>query len=73
MTDWVEYAIARHAAQLRNLAAVRTLTEREQGTLAVCESVINRVEARETLGKRPRWSRRSDSYAAPLVKSAHHD
>jgi hypothetical protein len=49
MLDWVEFAVVRHAGQLRDLAAVRPLTETEQRTLDVCQSVIARLEIRESL------------------------
>ena len=47
MVNWVEYAIARYTAQLRRVAAERPLTRAEEERLAVCESVVNRLELRE--------------------------
>ena len=77
MIDWVEYAIARHGAQLRALAAERTLTDRERRQLDVCEEVITRFEARETQPGAPRkrktYSPRRQTFGAPLVKSYYRD
>jgi hypothetical protein len=49
MVDWIEYVIARHAAQLRAEAAVRPLTKVEQETLSRCQSAISILEIRESL------------------------
>lgn len=66
MIDWVEYAIARHCAQLRSLSAERTLTDRERVTLEVCESVTERLESHGS-----RLAKPGKRLTAPLVKSAY--
>ena len=47
--NWIEYAIARTAAQLRLHAAMRSLTEVECCTLDACQARVNLLEIRESV------------------------
>ena len=74
MVDWIEYAIARHGAQLRAKAAEGPLEKAEQYTSDVCESVISELEVRESqrpADVQPRRRSQWDKRTRPLVKSAH--
>jgi hypothetical protein len=74
--NWIEFAIARHVAILRDLAAERPLTDDEQRLLEICEDETCRFLNRESLPgqshRRPRWNARTASHA-PLEKSRYRD
>ncbi len=76
MLNWIEFAIVRHIAILRDLAAQRPLTDDEERLLEICEDERHRLDIREALPpeqlRKPRWNARSAPYA-PLVKSRRRD
>lgn len=75
MITWVEFAIARHVAILRDLAQQRPLTDDEERLLDICEDESCRLLARESLPdqprRRPRWN--ASVTHSPLVKSRSRD
>ena len=73
MVSWIEYAIARHGAQLRALAVERPLSNRELDTAEVCEIVISKLEVRESQHPAERPPRRRSSARLPLAKFARRD